>query len=156
MSFPMTLSRSTILCTAHAATRARMAPLRHCWAGYELDRARNRFYPTFTYKQAFKEELRKAWVEAKSRARLDAIVPVEIPLTDAQRAEVERLERLADWQPITFTGNERCAALRLQAACIRNEAARASMTDGLMFGSVLLSKVHSGWTPRGAQQEARG
>ena len=119
------LSPSTILLAAHAATRARRAPLRYPTAEHALDRAAGAFVCTVPYKAVFAIELRKAWAEAKARVALDALQAAPVVLTDTEAAEIARLEQLANWSPITFLGNERCAALRLQAACIRSQAARA-------------------------------
>ena len=138
----MLLSRSTILRSAHARVR----------------QVRERFHWR-SYRALLAEEMRLAWGEAKHRAALEAVKPVEIRLTPEQSAEIERLEELAHWQPITRMGNERCAALRLTAAMIRSaaaaeaEAARKPVARS-KIGVPLQSKVHSGFRPRFASEQA--
>ena len=103
------IDRASILRTAHA--RVRHLRARFHWR---------------TYRELLAEQMRRAWADAKARASIEAVKPVEIRLTAGQRAEIERLEDLAQWQPITRLGNEHCAALRLQASLIRNAAVRAA------------------------------
>ena len=116
------LSRSTILLAAHAATRARRAPLRIPFPGFVLDRQAGAFVCTIAYRVIFAEELRKAWAEAKARARLEAIKQVEIVLSDADRAEVDRLDSSPTGSPSrssATSGARRCGCRRRVSAMRR-------------------------------------
>lgn len=115
------IDRSAILRRAHAATRERMQPRRYPGPGYKLDRARNGFCPTFTYAEAFRSELRKAWAEAKrdaAYAAADAARPsTAVPADVAQR--IANLDALAWASPITFGGNRRAEIYSREALALR-------------------------------------
>jgi hypothetical protein len=95
----MIIDRSTILRTAHAATRGRMLPTREFNYSLTWCRERRLYVQPLRYRQVLAQEMRKAWANARPiLAQPDRL------LTAAEAAEVASLRYLATIEPLNRAG----------------------------------------------------
>ncbi|WP_036262008.1 hypothetical protein [Methylocapsa aurea] len=121
-----TFDRSTIMRTAHAAAKARMAPSKSYRYGDRIDRKLGMYVAPFSYREAFAAALKQAWREAKAIAQSAALAAAAPSLTADEAARVRDLEVMAWRQPVTRRGNDLMRDLQAEAQAIRTEAQRRS------------------------------